>query len=52
MKFKAVTKIKFAESNVELDSDLRETYEEAREDGEISKVIWGDEFIDYRIEEV
>lgn len=52
MKFKAIVKVKLAESYVELECEQKEKYEEARNDGETSKAIWGDEFIDYKIEEV
>ena len=52
MKFKAVVEVKFVESSMKLECEVRDTYSEACEDGEISKVIWGDEFIGYQIVEV
>ena len=52
MKFKAIIKVKLAESFVELECAVRNTYEESCTDGEISKAIWENEFIDCRIVEV
>lgn len=52
MKFKAIVKVKLAESYLGLECEEREKYEEARNDGETAKAIWGDEFISYKVEEV
>lgn len=52
MSFKAIIKIKFAGFTMDLECEERDNYTEARNDGETSKAIWGDEFIDYKIAEV
>lgn len=52
MKFKAIVKVKVDGAIRELKTTERATYEEARTDGETSKAIWGDEFIEYNIVEV
>lgn len=52
MSFKTIVRIKFAGSTMDLECEERDSYTEARNDGETSKAIWGDEFIDYKIVEV
>lgn len=52
MKFKAVIEVKLGDHTTKFNGEVRDTYSEACEDGEISKDIWGAEFINYKIEEV
>lgn len=60
--FRAVVNIKCAEQNnnalqlfnntLQLFGGSRQTVEEAVEDGEISKAIWGEDFVSFGVEEV
>lgn len=52
MKFKTIVRVKSTATYTEFNCDGKETYEEAVAAGEIAKAIWGDDFIDYRVEEV
>lgn len=50
--FKALVKVKLAESSMVIEGELRNTYEEALNDGEISKKIFEEEFISFEIQKI
>lgn len=52
MKFRAIVKVNFGERITELECDVRDGYNEAVKDGEISRAAYHGEFISYKVVEV